>query len=277
MKPASFEYLAPESLDEALGLLAEGGDTRPLAGGQSLVPMLNLRLAPAERVIDLGRIAALRAVLSGEEAIVYGALTPHAAFEDARVPDAAGGLLRETGAGIAFRAIRTRGTLGGSLALADPAADWLVTALALEARLHLRSGRGSRIVPAADFVLGAYTTVLEPDELLCAVEVGRRPAGERWGRCKIVRKVGEYADSLCVALRDREAGRARIVLGALDGAPLVLARTAAALADDAKAGAWRDILEDELLEQGVGDAPVRRRHSTCVRRAVAAVFAREEA
>jgi len=276
MKPAAFEYFAPESLEAALGLLAQGGDARPLAGGQSLVPMLNLRLAPVERIIDLGRIASLRATQVREESIIYGALTPHAAFEDARVPDATAGLLRETGAGIAFRAIRTRGTLGGSLALADPAADWLVTILALEARLHLRSSRGERIVHAADFVLGAYTTVLEPDELLCAVEVGRPAPGQRWGRCKLVRKVGEYADSLCVALSDRAAGRARIVLGALDGAPLMLARTAAALAAGGGAGAWREVLEEELLERGAGDAVARRRHATCVRRAVEAALARED-
>ena len=277
MKPAAFDWVAPQSLEEALALLAEGGDARPLAGGQSLVPMLNLRLAPADRIIDLGRLAALRAVHEGEDAVLYGALTAHAAFEDGRVPDAAGGLMRETGAGIAFRAIRTRGTIGGSLALADPAADWLVTLIALEARVHLRSVRGVRVVPAADFVLGPYTTVLAPDELICAVEVARGAPQARWGRCKIVRKAGEYADSLCVVLHDASRGFARIVLGALDGAPQVLARTAAALAAGARDGALRATLEAELLALETGDAVARRRHSTCVQRAVASILPGENA
>ena len=275
MKPAPLEIVWPATVDEALRALSEVEDARALAGGQSLVPMLNLRLAPAERVVDLGRIAALREVQSRADAVVYGALTPHAAFEDGRVPDAAGGLLRETGAGIAFRAIRTRGTIGGSVALADPAADWLVTLLALQASVHLRSPRGERTLPIDDFLFGAYTTALAPDELLCAVEVARRPAGERWGRCKIVRKAGEYADSLCVVLLEPAARRARVALGALDGEPRALARCAAALADGVPPGELPPAIEEDLREAGVLEAVARRRHATCVQRAVAAALERQ--
>lgn len=269
MKPSPFAWRAPVTLDEALAELAGNDEARPLAGGQSLVPMLNLRLAPADTIVHLGRIEALRVVQPRDDAVIYGALTPHAAFEDGRVPDAANGLLRTTGAGIAFRAVRTRGTLGGSLALADPAADWLTTMVALQARLHLASARGERVVEAGAFVLGAYCTVLEPGELVCAVEVVRRPAAERWGRCKLARKAGEYADSMSVVLRG--AAAARIVLGATDGAPLLLAATAAAL--DAGAGRSRlaEALADELAGCGRGfDAIARRRHAACVLRAIEA-------
>ena len=137
--------------------------------------------------------------------------------------------------------------------------------------------RGVRVVPAADFVLGPYTTVLAPDELICAVEVARGAPQARWGRCKIVRKAGEYADSLCVVLHDASRGFARVVLGALDGAPQVLARTAAALAAGARDGALRATLEAELLALETGDAVARRRHSTCVQRAVASILPGENA
>lgn len=269
MKPSPFEWRAPITLDEALAELSADAGARPMAGGQSMVPMLNLRLAPADTVVHLGRIEALRAVQVRDDAVIYGALTPHAAFEDGKVPDAANGLLRTTGAGIAFRAVRTRGTLGGSLALADPAADWLTAMVALQARIHLVSMRGERVVEAGAFVLGAYHTVLESDELVRAVEVARRPATERWGRCKVARKAGEYADSMCVVLRG--AAPARIVLGATDGAPLLLAATAAAL--DAGAGRPRlaDTLAEELSGCGRGFAAIaRRRHAACVLRAIEA-------
>lgn len=228
MKPAPFAYVRPKSLVEAVQLLAEGGGgARPLAGGQSLVPMLNLRLAPADRIVDLGGLKELRQVRDTGASILYGALTTHAAFEDREVPDGSNGLMPYVAAQFAFRAVRNRGTIGGALALADPAADWLTTAVALEARLHLVGPEGKRTVAAEEFVLGPYFTALAEGELIEAVDVPKRPPSERWGHAKVTMKLGEYAESLAIALADRRAGRARLVLGAADGAPLVLADVAA--------------------------------------------------
>ena len=197
-----------------------------LAGGQSLVPMLNLRLVPVNQLVALDGLEELRTAERGSGSIRYGALLTHAAFEDRRVPDGSNGLMPYVAARIAFRSVRNRGTIGGALALADPAADWVTACIALEARMHLRGAGGERVVAAEEFVLGPYTTALEETEVLVAVEVPVRAAGERWGHAKVAVKVGEYAKSLAIALVDR--GAARLVLGAVDGAPLVLRETAMA-------------------------------------------------
>ena len=272
MKPFAFAYCAPRSLDEALARLAADEEARVLAGGQSLVPMLNLRLAPADTLIDLSRIAALRETVEGEQSITYGALTPHAAFEDGLVPDAANGLLRQVASGIAFRAVRTRGTLGGSLALADPAADWVTAMVALEARVHLRSAVASRSLPAADFVQGAYSTALGPGEIIVAIEVQRCAPTLRWGWYKVARKVGEYADSMAAVLLDRERGCARVVLGAIDAAPLVLGHSAGALVAGASPQQLAACVEHELASERGFDPVQLRRHRACVLRAINGVL-----
>jgi carbon-monoxide dehydrogenase medium subunit len=229
MKPAPFAYHRARSLDDAISALARAeGSAQALAGGQSLVPMLNLRLVLVDTVVDLGALSALKTAQETPSSVRYGALLPHAAFEERRVPDASNGLMPLVASQIAYRAVRTRGTIGGALALADPAADWLTTTIALEAEIALVGPAGRRALPAAAFITGPYSTALQPAELIEAVEVPRRPATERWGRCKIVRKTGEYADSMALALIDRSRGTARVVLGAVDGAPIVLAQAAAA-------------------------------------------------
>jgi carbon-monoxide dehydrogenase medium subunit len=161
--------------------------------------------------------------------------------------------------------VRTRGTIGGALALADPAADWVTSMIALEAQIALVGPAGRRVVPAVAFVTGAYQTLLGPAELIEAIEVPRRPATERWGRCKIVRKVGEYADSMAVALIDTSRRTARVVLGAVDGAPIVLPETArAALAGDASA----DVVRAELGAAASFTPTQLALHSTVVMRAI---------
>jgi carbon-monoxide dehydrogenase medium subunit len=229
MKPAPFAYHRARSLEDAVVTLAScEGSAQALAGGQSLVPMLNLRLVLVDKIVDLGRLDALKTAQETPSSVRYGALLPHVAFEERRVPDASNGLMALVASQIAYRAVRTRGTIGGALALADPAADWLTTTIALEADIALVGPNGRRTLPAATFITGPYSTALQTAELIEAVEVPRRPASEHWGRCKIVRKTGEYADSMAIALIDRTRGTARVVLGAIDGAPIVLARTAAA-------------------------------------------------
>jgi carbon-monoxide dehydrogenase medium subunit len=167
---------------------------------------------------------------------------------------------------IAYRAVRTRGTIGGAIALADPAADWLTAMLALEAQIALIGSNGRRTMPIADFVTGPYSTTLGPAELIEAVEVPRRAATERWGRCKVVRKTGEYAESMAIAVIDRTRRTARVVVGALDGAPVLLPGAAlAALAD--RSGDVQEIVRSELAASAFTPAQLEL-HSNVALRAI---------
>ncbi|WP_428248202.1 FAD binding domain-containing protein [Ferrovibrio sp.] len=267
MKPASFTYARPTALDEAITLLRDAG-ARPLAGGQSLVPMLNLRLAPVDLLVDLGRITALRDVRDTPEAVIYGAGIRHAAFEDGLVPDVSNGLMRHVAARFAYRAVRNRGTIGGALALADPAADWLLTVVTLEGKLHLQGADGARVVAAEEFVLGPYFTALGEGELITAVEIPRRPASERWGYSKVTTKIGEYAESMALTLFDKAGGKARLVLGAADGAPIVLREAAAAWLAGASGEALRPLIFQELdAVEREFSAAKRHMHATTLLRA----------
>ena len=182
MKPAPFSYYRATSVEDAITALSGAdGMAAVLAGGQSLVPMLNLRLSPVDHLIDLRPIAALSRQEETPEAICYGALTTHAAFEDGAVPDGTNGLMRYAAAHIAYRAVRNRGTLGGALALADPAADWLTTAVALDASVTLTGPDGQRYLAITEFVVGPYYTQIAEHEIIVSVVVPRRSATERWG------------------------------------------------------------------------------------------------
>jgi carbon-monoxide dehydrogenase medium subunit len=271
MKPAPFTYHRASSIDDAIAHL-KGGDTivRPLAGGQSLVPMLNLRLAPADKLVDLTRIDALRRSEERPDCIRYGALVTHAAFEDRLVPDASNGLMPFVGSQIAYRAIRTRGTIGGALALADPAADWLTTIVALEAEIALVGPNGRRAIAGTDFALGSYMTVIEDAELIEAIAVPRRAASERWGHYKVARKTGEYAESMAIALIDKTCGTARLVVGATDGAPLVLEKSSHDIAAGSGGEALATTIRRELADSGRDFSPEKLLlHCTTAMRAVA--------
>jgi aerobic carbon-monoxide dehydrogenase medium subunit len=269
MKPAPFSYTRPKSLGEAVALLGQSG-ARALAGGQSLVPMLNLRLAPVERLVDLGGLAELRDVRDSDGSILYGAMTTHAAFEDGEVPDASNRLMPFVASQFAFRAVRNRGTIGGAIALADPAADWLPAAVALEARLHLIGAEGRRVMAAEKFVLGPYLTDLGEGELIEAVEVPKRPASERWGHARVAMKIGDYAESMAIALMDRKAGRARLVLGAADGAPILFPDVALRALSGAGVDELRPAVHDAFRAADRGFTPAKlTMHTTTLLRAMA--------
>jgi carbon-monoxide dehydrogenase medium subunit len=270
VKPAPFAYHRATSVDDAITQLSSGDAlVRPLAGGQSLVPMLNLRLAPVDKLVDLTRIEALRQTEEKPGSIRYGALLTHAAFEDRRVPDASNGMMPYIGAQIAYRAVRNRGTIGGAIALADPAADWLTTLIALEAQIALVGPSGRRTLDSADFAIGPYMTVLNDAELIEAIEVPRRPATERWGHSKMARKTGEYAESMAIALIDKTRRKARLVVGATDGAPLVLEKSAREMADGRLGDSLAAVIRDELEACGRDFAASKiLLHSTAALRAV---------
>jgi aerobic carbon-monoxide dehydrogenase medium subunit len=226
MKAGAFDYVRPKSLSEALGLLAEAdGEAQLMAGGQSLVAMMNLRVASPALVIDIGRLPELRIASEDEHAVSLGACVTHAAIEDGLVPDASRGLMPKAASCLAYRAIRTRGTIGGSLALADPAAEWPTVLASLSAQAVLRGPAGRRTVSSATFVTGIFETSLEPGELVESIRIPKLPPAARWGYVKFCRKSGEFASSIAAVVRDPGRSYARAVLGAANGAPIVLERT----------------------------------------------------
>ncbi len=223
MKAAAVDYVRPGSLDEALALLARADvDARVLAGGQSLVAMMNLRVATPELLIDIARLPELRAVDEDADTVMFGACVTHAAIEDGLVADPSRGLMPTVAASLGYRAIRNRGTIGGSLALADPAAEWPAVLAALDGEAIVQGPQGRRSLNCAGFVTGIYETRLAAGEIITGLRVPRLSAGARWGYVKLARKSGEFAMSLAVAVHDPARHHARIVIGATDGAPLVL-------------------------------------------------------
>ncbi|WP_138469246.1 xanthine dehydrogenase family protein subunit M [Poseidonocella sp. HB161398] len=221
MKPAAFDHLSPESPAAAAAMLSEG--TRILAGGQSLGPMLNLRLARPERLAGLSALAQLRDIREERGRIILGAGVTHARIEDGDSPVALPPMLRHVARGIAYRAVRNRGTVGGSLAHADPAADWVTALTAMGAEVVLLSGSGAeRRVALPGFVRGAYRTALGPQEIISAVEIPAAMRDALWGYHKLCRKVGEFADAIGAIAVHPASGHLRLVAGATGGAPLVL-------------------------------------------------------
>jgi carbon-monoxide dehydrogenase medium subunit len=231
MKPAPLEYARPRTLREAVALLSdEAANAKVFAGGQSLGPMLNLRLARPGTLVDIRHVPELRAVRADSKSCSIGATLTHAEIEDGAVEDFARGLLRYVARGIAYRAVRNRGTVGGSLAHADPAADWVSTMAAIDATIVIRGPAGERRVPAEQFLVGAFTSELSATELLAAVELPRLSAAARWGYYKICRKTGEFAKAIGVAIQDPQIGLFRVLAGSTEGRPLLLVRSAEALA-----------------------------------------------
>lgn len=225
MKPAPFVYLAPRSVEEALSLLAQHGDeAKILAGGQSLVPLMNFRLARPRALIDINGLAELDKTAVAGDVASCGALVRQREIE--RSADFARELpfLSEAVRFVGHPAIRNRGTVGGSLAHADPAAELSVAALALEARLELRSARGSRMLKAEDFHLSYMSTALAPDELLTRIDFPKTPAGTGWSFLEIARRQGDFAVVAVGALlgldRAGKVALARIALGGVGPAPL---------------------------------------------------------
>ena len=219
MKPAPFEHACPANLAEVIALLADG-TTRVLAGGQSLGPMLNLRLAQPGRLVQVNRLAELNGVSIDADCVTIGACVKHAAIADGLVPDIGGNLLARVANGIAYRAVRNRGTIGGSLCHADPAADWVTVLTTLDAVAVVHGPAGVRDIAIPRFVVGAFRTALEPGEVLTAVRVPRLPDDARWGYVKACRKPGDFAHAMAAVLMTSRARRA--VIGALGGRPLLL-------------------------------------------------------
>jgi aerobic carbon-monoxide dehydrogenase medium subunit len=270
MKPVNFAYERPRHLDDAIGLLGVGGaHSKILAGGQSLGPMLNLRLVQPDLVIDITALEQLKRAEKMQDCLVIGACVTHADIEDGRVPDVTNGAMRTVAAGIAYRAVRNRGTIGGSLTNADPAADWVSALAAVGAEAVVRGAGGTRILAVENFVTGALETVLGPDELLEAIRVPAHSASAQWGYYKVSRKTGEYAHAIGAVLFDRPRDVFRAVIGATERNPLVLADARALFGGSSDLAKFDSGAAEGMLRSiGMTDALERQIHTVALARAV---------
>jgi aerobic carbon-monoxide dehydrogenase medium subunit len=224
VKPAPFDYVAPRTLDEALEALARSdGDAKVLAGGQSLIPLLNFRLARPSLLVDLNRIPSLAYITPGDGGVSIGAMTRQASVErNAHLPKSQP-LLSEAIGWVGHAAIRSRGTIGGSLAHADPAAELPAVVVCLDARLRVVGPRGTRDIQAEDFFQGYLTTALEADEILR--ETWLPPLKPRTGQAwvEFARRHGDFAlvgVAASISVADEVVAEARIALTGVGGKPV---------------------------------------------------------
>jgi aerobic carbon-monoxide dehydrogenase medium subunit len=267
MKPASFDLKHATSVSDAVELLAQShGDGKIMAGGQSLGPMLNLRLARPRLLVDIKRASGFRELAADDKTFSIGAGWTHAEIEDGAFEDPTRGLLKFVAHGIAYRAVRNRGTMGGSLAHADPAADWVSTLAALGAVIVAQgSATQPRRYAAETFVEGAFMTKLGENEVIVSIEVPRLSAAAKWAYHKINRKTGEFANAIGIAILDQKAGLTRVLAGAVDGPPVVLSKTAARL-NEMGWEAASNTVSGELAE--IAPDEDRELHAVAVRRAL---------
>jgi aerobic carbon-monoxide dehydrogenase medium subunit len=277
MKPGALNYVRPTSMEDAVALLSESGvDTKVMAGGQSLMPMLNLRMVAADRLIDVRDVVGLADWFADDKEVRLGACVTHEQIQLGEVADPSNGLMPAIAAKIAYQAVRNRGTIGGSLALADPAADWLTTTAALGAIIEWQGPQGKSSCPAEEFVVAAYTTRLDIADILTSVRIPRLPNDAAWGTDKLCRKTGEFAHAMAIVIRAPKNCRA--FLGATDGAPIRLGQVESLLADlrdwrPSHAGLIADALDSDLAASGRELNEVKKWQSrSCLTRSVLKSF-----
>jgi aerobic carbon-monoxide dehydrogenase medium subunit len=273
MKAAAFAYERPSDLNAALTLLAKtNGTAKIIAGGQSLGPMLNLRLVEPDLIVDITGLSELKQAERSGDKLVIGACITHGDIEDGRIPDVTRGAMQRIAGAIAYRAVRNRGTIGGSLSHADPAADWVSVLSALGAKVMLRRVAGTRDLAVEKFVTGALESALLPGEIVEAVHVPVMAPSARWGYVKACRKPGEFAHAIAAVLIDPEAATARAVIGALHAAPIVVGDAAALfggrVTGDFKARFDARIADVILIKAGIANKADRHIHVTVLRRAI---------
>ncbi len=240
MKPAPFEYFAPTTVDRAVGLLDQlrDEDVKLLAGGQSLVPMMNLRLARPTHIVDLNRVDGLDGIGIDDGHVVIGALARHADIEDSAELAEALPLLPHASGHIGYRQIRHRGTLVGSCCHADPVGEWPMITRLLDADFDVAGPNGERSIAGEDFFVSVFTPAVEADEVVTAVRVARPAAPWGWGFSEFARKRGDFAVVAAAAVvegRDGVVGRARLSLAGAGTTPV-----RASEAEDSLTGAALD-------------------------------------
>jgi carbon-monoxide dehydrogenase medium subunit len=222
-RPAEFDYRRPASLDEAVGLLAENGDARALAGGHSLLPLMKLRLAAPATIVDIGRVPGLDRIDEQGDAITIGALATHASVAASEPVRSRCPVVAYTAGRIGDRQVRNRGTIGGSLAHADPGADYPTVMKAIGATINVIGPGGERPIPADDFVTGVFTTALQQGELVTSVRVPVIADGTGAAYVKHRHPASGYAVAAVAAvvnIVDGKCAQARVVVGGVTGTPV---------------------------------------------------------
>ena len=277
MKAPAFDYARPATLEEAFQLLqAHGDNARILAGGQTLLATLNMRLSEPALLVDITGIPGLRGIALKGERLSIRALTTHTEIERSPLVATHAPLLRMAAPHIAHRAIRNMGTLGGSLAYADPAAEWPACALALDAHMVLASSQGERRIAAADFFTDVLTTAMQPGEILVACEIAACGKGWVYGFDELARRHGDYAIAglaLALKLEGRQVAEARIALLGVAGTPMRAHAAEASLAGkpldhdsiEAAASALAGELDGDHAPMGdLTNSPATKRHLATV-------------
>jgi carbon-monoxide dehydrogenase medium subunit len=270
MKSAPFDYFTPKTISEATSALARDERTAMIiAGGQSLIPMLNLRVAIPDLLVDIGRLNELKETSATEARVRVGALVTHADIEDGRIPDLFGGLLQKIAAGISYRAIRHHGTIGGSVALADPAADWPVALLALGADVRIASRSKTRSQTIDEFIRDQYTTSLARDEIILGFDIPIPETPLRWGMSKVVRKSGAFASSIAIVVEDKMRNTVAVALGAAGPRPHLLPITGQAVKAEMPVDKLVAAIANDLASYAViTDSYLARLHTSTIVRAV---------
>ena len=237
MKPAAFDYVIADSIEMAVASLADGGGgAKIIAGGQSLVPMLNFRLIRPSVLIDINRIGDLAFIEEAGKKICVGALTRHYQIETSPVIARHLPVLASAMTHVAHLAIRNRGTIGGSLSHADPAAELPMMALLLDAELHIASASGKRTIAASDFFVGALTVDLARDDIVTEIVLPKLPPKTGWGFEEVARRTGDFALAAAAATLTLSAGvisQARIALTGVGATPVRAAEAEALLVGQA--------------------------------------------
>lgn len=270
MKPVKFQYARPANLSAAIEL--GGRDdvmVKFIAGGQSLGPMLNLRLVQPDILVDITAVPDLKRIEQRPESLFIGACVTHADIEDGRVPDVCRGVMRTVAAGIAYRAVRNRGTIGGSLIHADPSADWISALAVLGAQAVVRDREQERRLPVEKLMTGVFESSLSQGELLIGVEVPRLSPNARWGYFKHWRKTGEFAHAIGAYMHDPDRALRRAVIGATGTRPIVLTDTTALFGGKPDGEIDRDFAKHAMADNGVTDPIEQQIHFACLRRAIA--------
>ncbi|MCH7698601.1 MAG: xanthine dehydrogenase family protein subunit M [Chloroflexi bacterium] len=276
MKPAPFEYYAPTSVAETVALLEQHGpEAKLLAGGQSLVPLLNMRLARPTVVVDVGRVAGLDYVREEDGALAIGAMTSQRTIERSELVEQRLPLLRAATRLVGHPQIRNRGTVGGSIAHADPAAEYPAVALALDAQMRVAGPGGERVIEAADFFVTYLTTALEPSDVLTEVRMPLLPGGAGWSIVEIARRHGDFALAGAVVTLSVDSGSIkdpRVVLFGVGATPIRVREAEERLAGESPSEAL--FTEAGKLVSEVIDEPLSDIHATAeFRRHLAGVMA----
>jgi carbon-monoxide dehydrogenase medium subunit len=273
MKPVAFDIVRACSVAEATRLLVGAdGAAKVVAGAQSLGPMLNLRLVQPAVLVDVTGIPELTRVEEDDESVTLGACITSGNVEDRRVPERGLAMLCAVATRTAYRAVRNRGTIGGNVCHADPAADWVSALCALGAQCLITGPAGPRRMPIEAFLTGAFENALGPGELLDALRIPRLSPGACWGYQKLCRRSGEFAMAIGAVVSDRARARFRAVIGAVGGKPIVV-DDARALGSSTSVPATAFVADEtavlRLLDAaGLDDPAARRQHVVILQRAL---------